>query len=145
MEKTINYKFKYPPILIGGKAMEYYKLRKTGHDIDYIIHKYDYNRLSKIYEPNSYMPEQTPGITYRGGKIDIDFFLNLYQFDYQYLKKKAVKDNKSLVISKDDLILVKSMTAFDKKNKRIGKLTVKKSLKDIELLVNSLSQDKYDF
>ena len=45
-----KYKFKYPPILVGGKAMEYYNLRKTGHDIDYIISKYDYNKLSKIQE-----------------------------------------------------------------------------------------------
>lgn len=91
------------------------------------------------------MPEQTPGITDRRGKIDVDYFLNLYQYDYNRLKKNAIKYDKILVISKEDLILVKSMTAFDKKNKRIGKGTVKKSLKDIELLVNSLSKDKYNF
>ena len=145
MEKLLGYKFKYPPILVGGKAMEYYKLRTTGHDIDYIIHKYDYENLSQIHEPNPYMPEQTPGITFKGGKIDIDFFLNLYQYDYEKLRKNAIRHNKYLVISKEDLILVKSMTAFDKKNKRIGKSTVKKSLKDISLLVNSLSKDKYNF
>ena len=142
MEK---FKFKYPPILVGGKAMEFYGLRKTGHDIDYIVSKYDYERLSKIEAPNPWMPEQTPGITYRGGKMDVDYFLNLYQYDYNYLKKNAIKNKKILVISKEDLILVKAMTAFDKKNKRIGKMTVKKNLKDISLLVNSLSKDKYDF
>jgi len=140
-----NYKFKYSPILVGGKAMEYYNLRKTGHDIDYIVHKYDYNKISKIQEPNPYMPTQTPGITYRDGKLDIDYFLNLYQYDYNYLKKNAIKHNNILIISKDDLILVKSMTAFDKTNKRIGKITVKKNLNDISLLVNSLSKENYNF
>ena len=140
-----KYKFKYPPILVGGKAMEYYNLRKTGHDIDYIISKYDYNKLSKIQEPNIYMPEQTPGISYRGGKLDVDYFLNLYQYDYNYLKKNAIKNGDILVISKEDLILVKAMTAFDKKNKRIGKTTTQKNLKDISLIVNSLSKNKYDY
>jgi hypothetical protein len=141
MEK---YKFKNPPILVGGKAMEYYNLRKTGHDLDYVISKYDYNKLSEIQEPNIYMPQQTPGITYRGGKIDVDYFLNLYQYDYNYLKKNAIKNGNILVISKEDLILVKAMTAFDKKNK-IGKSTIKKNLNDISLIVNSLSKDKYNF
>jgi len=57
-----KFKFKYTPILIGGKAMEYYNLRKTGDDIDYIIHKSDYEKLSKIINPNEYMPIQTPAI-----------------------------------------------------------------------------------
>jgi len=71
--------------------------------------------------------------------------MNLYQYDYNYLKKNAIKYNNILVISKEDLILVKAMTAFDKKNGRIGKATVKKNLNDISLLVNSLSKDKYNF
>ena len=101
--------------------------------------------MSKIQEPNEFMPEQTPGITYKGGKLDIDYFLNLYQYDYTYLKKNAIKHKDILVISKEDLILVKSMTAFDKKNNRIGKSTVNKNIKDISLLVNSLSKKNYDF
>jgi hypothetical protein len=134
-----KFSFKYPPILVGGKAMEHYGLRKTGHDIDYIISKFDYDKLSKIQEPNVYMPEQTPAITYK----DTDYFLNLYQYDYKYLKNNAIKKGNILVISKEDLILVKSMTAFDKKNK-IGKAVIKKNLNDISLLVNSLSKEKYD-
>lgn len=133
MEK---YKFKYPPILVGGKAMEYYKLRKAGHDIDYIVSKYDYDKLSKIYEPNIYMHKQATGITNREGKIDVDYFLNFYHYDYNYLKKNAIKNGNILIISKTDLLLVKSMTAFDKNNK-ISKSIVKKYLNDISLIVNS--------
>ena len=29
----LDYKFKYKPLIIGGKAMEYYGLRKAGVDI----------------------------------------------------------------------------------------------------------------
>ena len=105
-----KFKFKYLPILVGGKAMEYYNLRKTGDDIDYIIHKTDYEKLAKIIKPNEYMPIQTPAITYKGGKIDIDYFLKLYNFDYNKLKRNAVKKENNLIVSKEDLILIKSMT-----------------------------------
>ena len=131
----INYKFKHPPILIGGKAMEFYKLRKSGDDIDFVISKVDYNALSKIYPPNHFMPSQTPAITVKN-KIDTDYFLHLYNLDYDALKINSIKHNNMLVISKIDLILLKSMTAFDKKNK-IGISTKNKNLKDISLLVNS--------
>ena len=95
-----KFKFKYTRILIGGKAMEYYNLRKTGDDIDYIIHKSDYEKLSKIIKPNENMPIQTPAITYKGGKIDIDYFLKLYNFDYNKLKRNAVefKEGNNLVL-----------------------------------------------
>ena len=33
----LNYQFQYKPLLIGGKAMEYYGLRKAGADIDLVI------------------------------------------------------------------------------------------------------------
>jgi len=132
-----KFKFKYSPILVGGKAMEYYNLRKTGDDIDYIIHKTDYKKLAKIIKPNELMPIQTPAITYKGGKIDIDYFLKLYNFDYNKLKRNAVKKENNLIVSKEDLILIKSMTAFDEKHK-ISKEAKEKNLKDIKLLVNSM-------
>ena len=33
----LDYVFKKAPILIGGGAMEYYGMRTTGHDFDFII------------------------------------------------------------------------------------------------------------
>ena len=32
----LDYKFLHKPLLIGGKAMEYYGLRKSGQDIDFV-------------------------------------------------------------------------------------------------------------
>jgi hypothetical protein len=34
---AINHKFKKPPIIIGGMAMEYYEMRKSGEDIDLVV------------------------------------------------------------------------------------------------------------
>ena len=38
----LNYKFRYKPLLIGGKAMEYYGLRKAGDDVDLVVHPDDH-------------------------------------------------------------------------------------------------------
>ena len=32
-----NYKFIKPPLVVGGLALEYYGIRKTGHDYDYVV------------------------------------------------------------------------------------------------------------
>lgn len=137
----MNYKFKYPPILIGGRAMEYYKLRKSGKDIDYIVHPYDYNKLKKLCSSDlivSNSSKKAESLTYSGGKIPIDYYLHIYQYDYSCLKNHCLvlsKPIKHLVISLQDMILIKSMTAFDKKPFLKAK---SKHLNDISLVVNHL-------
>ena len=37
----IDYKFKKKPLVLGGLALEYYKIRKTNHDYDYIVSPVD--------------------------------------------------------------------------------------------------------
>ena len=41
----LNFSFTSPPLLIGGKAMEFYGLRQAGADIDFVISAQDYARL----------------------------------------------------------------------------------------------------
>ena len=40
-----NLQFSSKPILIGGQAMEYYDIRKSGKDIDFVITDKDYQIL----------------------------------------------------------------------------------------------------
>lgn len=49
-EKSLNFTKK--PILIGGMAMEYYGMRKSGADIDLIICDEDYQTLAHEYPDN---------------------------------------------------------------------------------------------
>ena len=42
-----KYKFKYKPLVIGGLALEYYGIRKTGHDYDYVVSPTDWKILKK--------------------------------------------------------------------------------------------------
>ncbi len=50
--EKLNYKFKYKPLLIGGKAMENYGLRKAGADIDLVVHPIDHEVLVDKYPSN---------------------------------------------------------------------------------------------
>ena len=47
----LEYKFKHKPLLIGGKAMEYYGLRKAGLDIDLVINNSDHKILDLFDNP----------------------------------------------------------------------------------------------
>jgi hypothetical protein len=49
----LNYSFRKKPLLVGGKAMEYYGLRQSGADIDFIADKEDVFNLIKQYRERS--------------------------------------------------------------------------------------------
>ena len=46
----LDYQFLHKPLLVGGKAMEYYGLRKAGLDIDLVIHADDHYKLKEKYQ-----------------------------------------------------------------------------------------------
>jgi hypothetical protein len=88
-----KYKFKNKPLVLGGLALEYYGIRKTGHDYDYMVSPSDWKILKNKY------PDQ---VNLFGGKdekdIDatltnlnnthVDLISTLYQYNYNYLKKE---------------------------------------------------------
>src|SRR3989304_5865092 len=45
----LNFTFTTPSLLIGGKAMEYYNLRLSGADVDFVITAEDYDHLAGQY------------------------------------------------------------------------------------------------
>ena len=49
---VLDYNFVNKPLLIGGKAMEYYGLRRAGLDIDLVIHNDDHKILKEKYPNN---------------------------------------------------------------------------------------------
>ena len=52
LEEALVYRFKSKPLLIGGAAMEHYRLRKRGADIDLVVTEEDYQAL-ETYTPPS--------------------------------------------------------------------------------------------
>lgn len=49
----LHYRFMDKPLLIGGKAKEYYGIRKAGADIDLVVTRHDYDMLAKRYPNNT--------------------------------------------------------------------------------------------
>ena len=45
---VLQYTFIHKPLLFGGKAMEYYGLRKAGADIDLVIHEEDHRAALEV-------------------------------------------------------------------------------------------------
>lgn len=134
--------FTDPPILIGGKALQLYKIRKSGYDTDYIISKRDYAKLSKLYPPFDF-PPNTPGIKIKNKDGETDYFLHINGLDYNYFLKGAKKKGKLLVASIPDLIVLKAVTGFyeDPKFDLIPDPKArKKAFNDLTLLIASMGQ-----
>lgn len=47
--KKIKYKFIAKPLVVGGMALQYHDVRKSGKDIDLIVSTRDWNKLQKLY------------------------------------------------------------------------------------------------
>ncbi len=130
------------PILVGGGAMEYYELRKSGHDYDVIISKRDKVRLVKEgYKLNLFGGKTEKDIdatiNLKKGKDNIDLIITLNQNGYNYFKKnsKIIKSNPSLlVISLGQLLFTKKIA--EKYSNQ------KKHSRDVKLILNKIEKLK---
>jgi len=129
--KKINFTFKNKPLLIGGKAMEYYGLRKSGNDIDFVVSKFDFERLVKKY------PQQLKNLCGDFGVVVYEFEIwkTIDYFDYNYLSQLAIEKKDYLVISLEKLLFLKSLASKIKKYHDDMNLIISK--------INSLQGNKY--
>ncbi len=138
----LNYNFKSKPLIVGGVAMEYYELRKSGSDVDLIISKEDHNALIKKYKKNkSWKKENTSKYKEEPEFVNLygDKGILIYEFeiwdrigyDYSFLSKGAIEEEGFLVISLDKLLLMKALAIDKDKYLQDTKLIAKKILKEI--------------
>ncbi len=125
----LDYKFKYKPLLIGGKAMEYYELRKAGADIDLVVHSEDHAKLVKKY------PEHIKDLYGDIGVCEFGFEIwnQICTFDYKYLKENAIEEEAYLVISLEKLLFLKALA-----------MEIPKYHKDLELIVELVLKKAYE-
>ncbi len=120
----LRYTFQSKPLLIGGKAMEFYGLRPARDDIDFVITRADYANLEERY------PEQTKDLFGDRGVCVYEFELwtciNL--FDYDMLSAAARETEFYLVVSLEKLLFLKALASHEPKNERDLRLIVKKIL-----------------
>jgi hypothetical protein len=126
--EKLSYQFQHKPLLIGGCAMEYYDLRKTGADIDLVIASVDHENLKRLY------PDHIKDLYGDIGICEFDFEIwnQICHFDYDDLKVGAIETPDLLIISLDRLLFLKTLAIREEKYYR-----------DVLLLVDEIRKRKY--
>ena len=122
----LDFEFISKPLLIGGKAKEYYGIRKAGADIDFVITTQDYERLAKKYPDN--LKDLDLGVIIHGFEI----WRTICQFDYAYLSEHAEEKETYEIISLEKLLF---LTALGMKKDKYKK--------DLALIVDKIFEIKY--
>ena len=125
--RILDYDFIHKPLIIGGKAMEYYDLRKAGLDIDLVVHTEDHNNLKIKYPNNIKDLYGDIGICEYGFEI----WNQICTFDYEYLKINAIEENGYKIISLEKLLFLKALAMeipkYEEDLKMIVKLVLNKA------------------
>lgn len=119
----LNYAFIKKPLLIGGKAKEYYGIRTAGKDIDFVVSQQDYKLLAEKY-PNSIKDLQKDlGIVIDG----FELWKTICWYDYEYLSDRAKDEGTYLVISLERLLFLTALGMHKEKY-----------FEDLKLIVNKI-------
>lgn len=124
----LNYEFISKPLLVGGKAKEFYGIRKSGIDTDLIITTKDYEALSKHYPDNLKDLWGDLGVCI----YDFEIWKTICQFDYEFLSEGAEEKDNYKIISLEKLLF---LTAMGMKKEKYHK--------DLELIVEKIFEIKY--
>ena len=114
-----NFSFGRKPILIGGMAMEYYGMRKSGADIDFVITNSDYQTLANKY-PNC-RKDLWGDLGVVIGKFEI--WRSIALLDYDFYQKDAIDEGDVLIVSLDRLLFM-----------RVIAMDVEKYMDDLKLM-----------
>ena len=113
--------FNHKPIIIGGMAMEYYGMRKSGADIDLVIADLDYQILSDKYPDCRKDLWGDLGVVV--GKFEI--WRSIALLDYDFYLKDVVDEGDVFVVSLDRLLFM-----------RVIAMEVEKYMSDLKLMKN---------
>ena len=124
----LNFTFSSPPLLIGGMAMQYYNLRPSGADIDFVITRADYARLAQQYPDNLKDLWGDLGVCV----FEFEIWQSICLFDYDHLSYGALDHEGYRVISLEKLLFLKALA-----------MRIDKYHADLELIVKKITDDKY--
>jgi len=127
--KKLNFTFTTPPLLIGGKAMEYYGIRPAGADIDFVVTRPDYERLAAQYPGNLKDLWGDLGVC----PFEFEIWTSICLFDYNDLAPEAIEEREYRVISLKNLLFLKTLA-----------YKVEKYHHDMELLVEHILHERYE-
>lgn len=126
--KKLNYFFIKKPVLVGGKAMEFYGLRKSGADIDLIASEEDIAALIKLY------PDRVKDLWGDLGVCPFEFEIwrTINLLDYSFYSKDAIEKENFLIISIEKLMLMKALA-----------MKKEKYLNDLNLITEFIIKNQY--
>lgn len=120
----LDYKFLTKPLLVGGKAMEFYDLRKSGKDIDLIVTTEDYLGLARKYPSYKRDLGDDLGVTI----YDFEIWKCIRNFHYEYLSQGSIESEKVRVIHLNKLLFMKTLAIDMEKYEKDVRLIVQKIL-----------------
>jgi hypothetical protein len=124
----LHYNFSVKPLLIGGKAMEFYGLRPAGADIDFVIPVEDYLRLAAQYPGCLKDLWGDLGVCV----FEFEIWTSICLYDYTFLAQGALEQAEYRIISLEKLLFLKALA-----------MKVDKYHHDLELIVEKFLKDKY--
>jgi len=125
----LSFTFTTPPLLIGGMAMEFYSLRPSGADIDFVITAPDYDRLARQYPDHLKDLYGDLGVCV----FEFEIWKSICLFDYDFLAVGALEQDGFRIISLEKLLFLKALG-----------MKVDKYHHDLELLVGRVLQNQYE-
>jgi hypothetical protein len=152
----LNYAFINPPILIGGGAMEHYKMRFTGHDFDFMISMEDYNELKNGgYTLNTFggkkldkdgLSTDSDNTFSSVGGLDIDLAVTMFQYRYKHFDVDTDRLGAYRVLSRENLLLMKSLAASNNEGWSEGNKSymIAKQRRDMDLIIKSIVEHQYE-
>jgi hypothetical protein len=123
----LDYNFHAKPLMIGGRAMEYYSLRKSGADVDFVITPEDYKALADKF------PAQIKDI-YGDLGVCVDQFelwRTIMLFGYDFLAERVIEEENFKVVSLERLLFLKALGISEPKYEHDLQLIVQK-INDIQ-------------
>jgi hypothetical protein len=119
--------------------MEFYGLRSSGSDVDFIADAVRYAALAAQHKAFTGFPPNTPGV-----KVgNADYFLSINGYSYEFFYARAVVFGKThdgvhfLVCSKDDLVLLAAIRGYDERSDPPPPPESReKAFRDLDLLIN---------
>ncbi len=125
----LGYVFARKPLLVGGKAMEYYGLRKAGADVDLVADREDVRRLIALH------PARVKDLWGDLGVCPFEFeiWASICLFTYDDLADGAVDEGEVRVVSLEKLLLMKALAMHKEKY-----------LQDTQLIVQNLLRRQYE-
>jgi hypothetical protein len=126
--QKLNYAFLKKPLLVGGKAMQYYGLRQAGADIDFIADQEDVYNLIRLY------PARVKDLWGDLGVCPFEFEIwkSICLFTYPDLCANALDEGTFLVISLEKLLIMKVLA-----------MHIEKYRVDTQLIIQDLLKRRY--